>query len=352
MDRVKKPRLTRKEACEVFILLSALAEAGLPLREALGSAADLSVRKRPRTYLLRARDSLVRGKTLSVSMGEAGEGIPPLVIGMLSVADRTGEGARLLAHARDYLVSREKLASVTAGALAYPVMVAFTLVLAVVLLRFAALPAFEQFAAQMGGAAGAEIARLSGRLSLATTALGLGISLGALAFAGAAAARKGSDRAAERIDRFLLDLPLLGPWLTLRGTHEFAFAMEVLLAGGTHLSAALKEASAVSTNRAFRGRAETVRSLIATGRPLSESIAAARLFRREFTQWVGLGERTGRQREVFSRIRAYSGDEIERATASFSRLAEPAVTVVLGFVMAAFIIGFIVPLFGIYGNLL
>lgn len=352
MAAIARIRLTPKELADSFTLLSALAEAGLPLAEALASAAELTPRPRVRSFFLASRAGLVRGLPLSRAIADTGAAVPGVVAGMLSVADRTGEGARLLAHARDYLEAGRKLKEKVQGMLAYPAIVLVILAFALAGLWFVVLPAFRQFASQMGGSAGVEVTRLAARLGRFLSAAAFLFASLALGWLALAVAKAHSPGAADRIDAAILSLPLVGQWVSLRATHEFCFAMEILLAGGLPLSAALDEAAAAAQNREFRRRVVAVRSRIQTGRSLSESIGSTCLFSPEFTQWVALGEKTGRHREVFARIRAFSGDEIERRVAGFSQVLEPGITVALGIVMMAFIAGFIVPLFGIYGNLL
>jgi type II secretory pathway component PulF len=69
-------------------------------------------------------------------------------------------------------------------------------------------------------------------------------------------------------------------------------------------------------------------------------------------QWAAIGERSGKTEQVFSRLRSYFQGELERRSAKFILLIEPAMIALIGLVILALVTGILLPLFSAYGTIL
>jgi type II secretory pathway component PulF len=142
----------------------------------------------------------------------------------------------------------------------------------------------------------------------------------------------------------------LGAFLSTRESLNFSFAMEILSSGGIPIESALEEAAQVVSTRAYRHSLFIVRERVINGGNLSAAFAQDKIFPPYMSRWIVIGERSGRTETVFSQIRSYFQEEIEQQTAKFLLLIEPALITVIGGVLMGLIIGIILPLFSIYGN--
>lgn len=344
--------LNSREILEAFTLLESFTSAGVLLKEALLFAGDLAHRPALREFFAALRAGILKGRPMSKFLAETQPRVPAVVTGMLAVAERTGETARLFTKIQSYLAENGELAQKVRGALIYPAMIGAILVLGLAGLWIFVLPAFAGFARQMGGAAGRELLALSGNLG-AVLGGGLGLlSLTGLGTAAALAVRKRNEGWARTLDAWFYRLPGVGLWAKTLAVHQFASALEVLLAGGVPLPEALEEARAVVPNRDFARRCDQLRRKVVGGSSLSAALKHAGLFPGPLVQWVAVGEKTGRHDEVFAQIRRFTARDLDRWTTRFTQLLEPSMTVVMGLVMILFIVGFILPLLNVYGNLL
>jgi type II secretory pathway component PulF len=155
----------------------------------------------------------------------------------------------------------------------------------------------------------------------------------------------------EFLDRRILALPLAGQWVRSWESLNFSFAMEVLTGGGVPVEAALTEAAELVANRAYRNALFRVREAVINGGALSEAFAREESFPDDLSQWIAIGEGSGKPDLVFTQIRSYFQEEIEQRTSRFLLLIEPALIIAIGVVLLALIISIILPLFSVYGNL-
>jgi type II secretory pathway component PulF len=70
------------------------------------------------------------------------------------------------------------------------------------------------------------------------------------------------------------------------------------------------------------------------------------------SQWIAIGERSGKTDRVFSQLRSYFQDEVEQRTGKLLTLVEPVMIALIGVFLIALISGVIVPLFTMYGSIL
>src|SRR5208337_2409128 len=133
---------------------------------------------------------------------------------------------------------------------------------------------------------------------------------------------------------------------------SFSFAMESLTSAGVSVEEALSEAAGSVGNTALKHEIMEVRENVMKGEQLSTAFARSALFPARVGRWVGIGERVGHVEKVFTQLRAYYQQEVEKWISRLMALIEPAFIVVLGILIILFVVLFIVPVFSLYGNIL
>jgi type II secretory pathway component PulF len=161
-----------------------------------------------------------------------------------------------------------------------------------------------------------------------------------------------NDDLARRFDSALLRLPLAGKFLSFWESLNFSFAMEALSGGGIPVENALEEAEAVVSNRAYRMALKQVREAVFNGKNLSSAFKEQKIFPPCLSQWIAIGESSGKTEKIFTQVRSYFQEETERMSAQFLLLIEPALIGIIGAVILGFVVGIVLPLFSIYGNIL
>jgi type II secretory pathway component PulF len=158
--------------------------------------------------------------------------------------------------------------------------------------------------------------------------------------------------AGRYFDYIMLRLPLAGKFLASWESLNFSFAMEVLTSGGVSVEAALGEAEGVVSNSAYRMALREVLEDVLNGMNLSQAFCGKKIFPPCLGRWTAIGESSGRTEKIFAQVRSYFQEEIDKLTDRFLLLIEPALIVLIGVVILIFVIGVVLPLFSVYGNIL
>ena len=84
---------------------------------------------------------------------------------------------------------------------------------------------------------------------------------------------------------------------------------------------------------------------VLSGSPLSQELAASKIFQKIFVKMVEVGERTGKIGDMFKRNADYYDDELNVAITNFTSLLEPALIVLIGGVVLIVVLALYLPIF-------
>jgi type II secretory pathway component PulF len=329
-----------KEVLEFTEMMELLLESGLSIRDALESLAAMGSASSLGKTLL---GHIQKGASFAQAVAMMEE-FPPLYRGMIRVGNAVGSVEKIFPRLGAYLRDRKTVGDKIAGALAYPALVLAVAVLGTAGLVFFVLPRMELVFAGFGAEAGDSIRRNLRALELA---LGVPAALGALLAAALGVLRKSSV-----MDRLALRLPLAGEYLVFWESFNFVFAMEALTGGGIPVEDAIREAAALVSNGAYRRSLLDARERVVNGGSLARAFFENPFCPPCMGQWAAIGEGSGRTERVFAQLRSYFQGELERRSAKFILLIEPAMIAVIGAVILALATGILLPLFSVYGTIL
>jgi type II secretory pathway component PulF len=70
------------------------------------------------------------------------------------------------------------------------------------------------------------------------------------------------------------------------------------------------------------------------------------------TQWLAVGERTGKPQEIFGRLRAYYQAMVDKRAKAMMALIEPGASILIGAAVLYMVFTFVIPLFKAMGSLI
>ncbi|MBN1243781.1 MAG: type II secretion system F family protein [Spirochaetales bacterium] len=344
-------RVGGKPLADFTSLSASLLSAGLTLRDALSVVAETAERQDVRKLASDLGTRIDAGSSLHDAFDELGYAVPPVYRGLVRIGERVGAldavFPRLAAQLESTRAAREKLVA----ALIYPSIVLLLAIFGLFGLSIWILPRLAAVFGEIGGE-GPSLSDRVGAARAVTTGLVLLLSALSVALAAALVWRGRHEGFARTFDAALLRIPLLGKSLAERASLSFAFAMESLVAGGLPIDEALLESASAVGNRAVAADILAIRESVLKGKPLSQSVEAARRLPRYLGQWFAVGERTGKVEAVFGQLRAYYQRSTERALERAMALVEPGIILLVGMLLLGIVVFFIVPLFSAYGSLL
>jgi len=142
----------------------------------------------------------------------------------------------------------------------------------------------------------------------------------------------------RRLDAWFLRVPLIGSILRRIETARFCRSLGTLRANGVVLVEAVGIAAGTLTNRAFAEAVRQIAGPLSRGEGLAGPMRRTGLFPPLALQLVEVGEESGELHEMLLQVADIHDTEVEREVQRALALLAPAVTVLLGLVIA-FIVG-------------
>jgi type IV pilus assembly protein PilC len=330
--------------------LSTLINAGLPLLQALRSVNDQTTSKQLKVILNEVIASLEGGGTLSAALAKHPKVFNQVYIGMIAAGETSGT----LDKALDRLaIQQEKdadLISKVRGAMTYPLVVVFVMIMVVGFMIVKVLPQVKTI---YDGFDGVELPLLT-RVLLAISDFTIHfwwavlIVLGLMVFFGTRYARTGPGK--EVVDGFKMKAWPIGPLFMKMYMARFSRTGSTLVASGVPLLQMLEitgnAVNNVHIKRSINAAAEKVRG----GKSLADSLVNDPHFLPLVPNMLKIGEQSGSMEEMLAKAADYYEKEVDNQIATISSIIEPVMMVMLGAVAFVIVAAVLLPIYGLAGN--
>ncbi|HVO99666.1 MAG TPA: type II secretion system F family protein [Bryobacteraceae bacterium] len=322
-----------------------LIRAGLPILKALDLLTDRLTDPKLSKYISAVRDEIRNGALLSDAFAKQGV-FPAIYVTSVLAGERSGSLAEVLERFITYqklaLSVRKKLIV----SLMYPALLILLVICLIVFLVTYVVPNFAVLYASMDAELPAPTRIL---IAIGTTARNY-VLIGFAALIGALVAfrfwaRTPSGR--ERVDRFLLKLPIAGEvWLKYQ-VAQFSRVLGTLLVGGIPLLQALDTASdSLGTQVLMKVLAEAVK-LVREGQALSQSLRKTKIFPSLSLDMIEVGESTGALPQMLTSVAEFYEEDVSNSVTAALSLIEPVIMIVMGIFVAFVLISLYLPIFSL-----
>ena len=338
----------RREVLELTRALAALLPVGMPLAQALDAATGVTSGD-VQAAVRDVKSHVERGDTLSVSLARHPRLFSPLYIGLVRAGEKSGDLDAAFARLATQLERDEALRAKVLSASIYPLMLATAGSIAVTVLLFFVLPRFVTLLEGSGAKLPTSTAAL---LALSRTLhqfwpLLILIPLAGIAFAAWVQATVEGKRAGAVL---LLGLPGISTLRRYALSARFARVLAVLLGGGAPLLTALDDAIESIGDPVARDDMIRIRTRVREGSSLRLAVAESPIFPGLLAQLIGVGEDAGQLRIFLAKSAEIFEERTERATQRLATLAEPAMIVMFGAVVAFVALSLLQAIYGINAN--
>jgi type II secretory pathway component PulF len=317
----------------------------MPLSRALRAAiTSLPESARPAFEAVRAR--VERGDELHAALAEHPRYFSPLYIGVVRAGEKSGAlddaFMRLAAHLERDHELRAKLVSMSI----YPAMLAAVGLASVGVLVLFVLPRFADLLLGAGAALPRSTELI---LAIATTAQEQwrALLLIPAALLLLAAWLRTTDAGRHAAAATLIHVPLFGAWRRQALGATFARMVGELTAGGAPLLAALADARDCTADPVARAETDRIRTRVREGGSLNAAIAEGGIFPAVLPQLVALGEEAGRLSDFLLKAAELLERRTERAVERLVALAEPAMIVIFGGIVALVALALLQAIYGV-----
>lgn len=156
---------------------------------------------------------------------------------------------------------------------------------------------------------------------------------------------KSNENNIEKFDRIKSTFPILKNYYLMSVTAAFSRNMYLMLKSGIPLVEAIKISSDITGNIYIQKKLEISIRYINKGNGISKSIDLAGIFPKIFISMLKNGEESGNIEKSFQYINNFFENELDIMTDRIVRLIEPAMTIIMGFIIGALIIAIVMPMF-------
>lgn len=337
----------RKVTLEQFVIFNqqflTLIRAGLPIVQALELLARRQRNQYFRMLLEDVRDRTKGGELISDAFEKQGA-FPKIYSTTLMAGEKSGNLdevlSRYVAFQRLALSFRKKLIS----SLVYPVLLIVGVIGLITMLVTFVIPKFAELFSDLGQ-------RLPPLTEFTIgTALTAKKYLPALVLAIVVlyvAVNRWSKTAqgSEFLDKFKLNLPIVGSIWQRYQIAVFSRMMSTLLAGGLPLVTALETAGQSMSSRLIVHGIEGATRSVREGQTLATSLEATEVFPDLAVEMVEVGEATGALPTMLSSIAEFYEEDVQSALSAAMSLIEPLILVVMGVVVGFILISLYLPIF-------
>ncbi|HUM04158.1 MAG TPA: type II secretion system F family protein [Terriglobales bacterium] len=326
-----------------------LMKAGLPVLTAL----DLLIKRQRDKFLLQLLDNVrerVKGGELLSDAFAAQRVFPKMYTTTLMAGEKSGNMEEVLSRYIQYQRLVQTFRKKLAVSLVYPALLVSVVTVMLIFLVTYVVPKFADLFENLG-------AQLP---TITVVMLKVGVNAQKYAWAVALVLIivtalvwrwKQSDRGAERIDQFLLSLPLLGEIRLKYQVANFSRILATLLQGGLPLVPAMETAGASMSSRhilnGILGATERVRE----GQGLAKSLEGQKIFPDLAVEMLEVGESTGALPAMLSSVAEFYEEDVQTALGAAMALIEPMILIFMALVVGSILISLYLPIFTLGSNI-
>jgi len=162
---------------------------------------------------------------------------------------------------------------------------------------------------------------------------------------------KQSDRGAERVDRFLLSLPLVGEIRLKYQVANFSRVLATLLQGGLPLVPAMETAGASMSSRQMLNGVTAAAERVREGQSLAHAMETQKLFPDLAVEMLEVGESTGALPAMLGSVAEFYEEDVQTALSAAMALIEPMILIIMAVFVGGILISLYMPIFTLGANI-
>ncbi len=333
--------------------LSTYLKAGIPLTDAMRI---LSKQMGSKANIKRTFDSIVYnltlGESFSTCLEKQGEAFPPLLINMIKAAEATGDLEATLDDMANYYSAIESTRKEMISALTYPALVFVFSIAVVIFILVYLIPQFVSIYETAGVTLNPITAFiimasdfLQKNLFYVVVVLAIFITVFYVMYKNIKAFR-------YFVQTVMMKLPLLGNVIIYKEMTVFTKTFASLLKNNVFITESMDILGKVTSNEIYREIMINTINYIGRGEKISSAFKDHWAIPEVAYYMMVTGESTGELAEMMEKVSEYYEEQHKMLVDSMKTLIEPILIVFLAVVVGGIMIAIIVPMFGLYSELL
>ncbi|WP_460055004.1 type II secretion system F family protein [Spirochaeta dissipatitropha] len=344
----QKNKLNRNAMIHLTGTLSSLLKSGLELQMSL-LVALRSAHRNDRHAIKQIISNIQAGTTFSDALSMLQIAVPDFFIQLLRTGEKSNNLLPVIIELNKYLQNQKKLKDTISASLVYPSMVliigivSFSIILHILQPQLAQLSRFT-------GMTETEVL-IGTRINTMTELLSYGFISVSILVLLTRLCKYFPERircyAGSIIDR----LPVAGSMTMVSELYNWSHIMKIQLEAGIGIETAVFNSISGCSRIHLRQEIQKIYEAIMRGRSVASAFSSG-IFPDFIHNLLYVGQKSGHPEIAINQIHAYFQDKVEKNRKIFWGLIEPLFISITGLILAAFIYSIILPIFGVYGELL
>jgi type IV pilus assembly protein PilC len=160
-----------------------------------------------------------------------------------------------------------------------------------------------------------------------------------------------SEAGQKDMEEIILKIPVIGTIASRLYLIRFAENLSALLSGGIPIVRALTVVGDVVGNGIYKRVILQAADNVRTGGSMSQVLMSSPVIPPMVSQMVKIGEETGSTVQVLKAVSDFYSQEVDMLTKNMMSLIEPILIVLLGIGVAIMVVGILLPIYNIAGQL-
>ena len=338
----------RKKDLAIFTRqFATMLEAKIPIHDALTALYYQTPSTALREATFEISSDIEAGLSLSQALERHGDIFFEFYINMIQSAEVTGRVEEAMGFLADYLEKELILLSKVKNALIYP---AFVVVLGAVVGAILIGLVFPQLA---GIFSEAEfelplITRIFLAVGTFVNKWWVGIVIAFLVFVALIIDYVRTEEGKGVFDQLILTAPVVGKLFKKLYVTRFSQIASVLIKGGIPIAQAIEIGGHTVGSGIYREMLHDVAESVRRGELMSQSFEKyAKFFPPLVTQMITVGEQTGKLDEMFVRVAAFYGREVDNVVGNLVELIQPILMIIIGALVGLLFASILLPIYNL-----
>ena len=344
-------RVSLDDKMTFFQQFGSLLASGTPMLRALKIASEQNQSTLLQEKMDEASERVASGTQLHIAIEEsAGDMFPNHWNAMIATGEATGKLDEVLVDLNRQIREAADTRSKFIGSMIYPCVLVFVAVLVLVVMLWFVVPTFGNMFNEMG----AELPSITVFVLDCSDFLA---AYGLYIFGGLGAAvffiRRWlkSEAGMRRAVSIMVALPVIGDLVIQSSMYRFASNLALLLKSGVPMLETMNTVAGVFKSQPpYRDAIEHARNRMAAGRSLADGLEESGLFTSMMINAVRVGEESAQLGPVMEELAPYYREKTQAFMSRVTKLAEPAIIMVMGFVISVVMLAIYIPMFEMAGN--
>ncbi len=325
--------------------MATMMKAGVPLLQSFDIIGEGFDNPAMRTLVDELKQEVAAGSSFATALRKKPRYFDELYCNLVDAGEQAGALDTLLERVATYKEKSESLKSRIRKAMTYPLVVVFVAAIVTAILLVNVVPQFESVFKGFGAELPAFTLMVIGLSQFMQawwwTVLG---ALIALVF-GVRHALATSPAFRDRMDTWLLKLPLVGTLMYKSAVARFARTLSTTFAAGVPLVEALESVAGATGNSVFKRAVLRIRQDVSTGMQLNFAMRTSGVFPNMAIQMTAIGEESGTLDNMLDKVAGFYEDGVDNMVDNLTSLMEPFIMVVLGVIVGGLVVAMYLPIF-------